>query len=157
MSRRHRRASAVAVAIATVLIAGCNREPDHLPDIASDMSSTHTVLLNHVEEQGGPPQTFGPFSSLTDMDMFAACLGGGKLTLSTAKGGIKLWGLCNGTRIGGLQFDSGSGKPRCLTMTLEGEVTAWEVVVTQSKPFDDRPAPSFFAPPTPDPRACETV
>lgn len=153
MFRRRRAASAALIAAAMLFVASCDREPDQLPDIASDMAANHNILLNHVEENGGPSQTFGPFSSLTEMDMFAACLGSGKVTLSTA-GGIRLWGGCDGGRIGGFQFDSGSGKPRCITMTIEGEVTAWVVVITELKPFNDRPAPSFFTAPAAEPGVC---
>src|SRR5688572_25287583 len=108
MSRRRRAASAALIATAMGSVASCDRAPDRLPDIASEMAAHYNILLNHVEEHGGPSRTFGPFSSLTAMDMFAACLGDGKVTLSTANG-IKLWGGCDGERIGGFQFDTGSG------------------------------------------------
>ncbi|GIG00440.1 hypothetical protein [Catellatospora citrea] len=155
MSRRPKPASAALIAAAMFFVASCDREPDHLPDIASDMAKIHDILLNHVEEHGGPAQTFGPFSSFTSMTMFTACLGGGKVMLSTAEG-TRVWGSCNGHRIGGAEFDSGSGRSHCITMTVEGEVTAWEVVVTKSRLFSDRPAPDFFTAPTPEPATCAT-
>ncbi|MEV6965248.1 hypothetical protein AB0M47_09030 [Hamadaea sp. NPDC051192] len=52
-----------AMTAAILLVASCSREPDHLPDIASDMATSHDIVLNHVAEQGGPARSFGPFDS----------------------------------------------------------------------------------------------
>ncbi|MEV6970947.1 hypothetical protein AB0M47_38180 [Hamadaea sp. NPDC051192] len=57
---------------------------------------------------------------------------------------VDLFGIS--TDAGSRQFDDGTGEPYCITMTIEGGVTAWEVVVTRSR-LVTGPGP----PPSPSP------
>jgi hypothetical protein len=133
----------LATAFVVATTTACAIGPDRLPDLASEYSADFTILINHVEVRGGPAVRLGPVEGKgIPLDMFAACIGGGKMTLtaismSDQKGKAKIAGSCNGQQIGGGEFYSGRYDTKteafCLVPSFKGNVTAWEVLVTESQ------------------------
>ena len=152
--------SMLAITLALAALAGCTSEPNRLPDLVQEFTPEQTVALIHIADNGGPPVTLGPvLAQGSDLWLTGACLGGGLMTLQVIApaGGHRrerdsITGDCNGERMLGVNFYTarydGDATPEvfCIRPSFEGEVTAWEVFVGQSKevtvPTEIQPTPS---------------
>ncbi|GAB4050436.1 hypothetical protein [Catellatospora paridis] len=136
---RHRLSAAVAAAV-ILSSASCSRESDTLEP---EYRFGGTVLTRHQAASDGQPAAFGPYAKRGDLDIQAACLGGGKIDVKVYAdqftpniftdrhaGAIAyLTKDCDGT-VGFLGLDANvEGSQHCIVANFVGDVTTYRVTV----------------------------
>jgi hypothetical protein len=97
------------------------------------------IVNSWVGDAGDLPDRLGPVEGPglgRSLDVFVACLGKGGLIVASEDGtgrtGAKVSNPCDGTWFAGELSVTGTSGPYWLLPSLRGNVTAWEIMVTES-------------------------
>jgi hypothetical protein len=145
---------ALAMTLAVVTLAACSQRPERFNKIESLSFPDQEVLERRTAVSDGQPVTLGPYTTDHKLGLYAACLGGGRISVKVYAAQFTpnvftnrhdgavgyLDNGCNG-RHWGTSFGD-QPNTYCLVVSFEGKVTDYEVILTKAEVLGTSTTPS---------------